>query len=278
MILNKVFCMKKFNILPYFGQTLAYTIFYLALIVIIPLGYLIFHASNISMHDLVATVTNPRVLHSVYFTFSIALIVAILNLFLGIIISWTIVRYDFLGKSIIDLFIDLPLALPTAIAGLTLATLYSNDMWLGKLFSKIGLEIAFTKAGIIIALVFVGLPLAIRTIEPAIRDIDPEVDIAAQNLGATNWQIFYKIYLPSFLPCLFSAFYLCFARALCEYGAVIFISSNIPKESEVASLLIYSKIEQFDYNQATLISLLMLMAALIVFGLIKFVNQRVTNG
>lgn len=266
--------MSQHNILPFFRVTLSYTLFYLLLIVILPLTHMLFHASQLSFDELVNIITNKRVLASFSLTFSIAFLAAIINITLGMIVSWTIVRYNFFGKTILELLIDLPLALPTAIAGLTLATLYAHDAFLGKYLAKIGIHVAFTKLGMLVALIFVGLPLAIRTLEPVIREIDKDIEAAAENLGANNWHIFTKIYFPSFLPSILSAFNLCFARALCEYGAVIFISSNIPNESEVTSLLIYSKIEQFDYNQATAISIMMLITALVVFILINLLSKR----
>lgn len=266
--------MSQHNILPFFRITLSYTIFYLLLIVILPLAHMFFHASQLSFSELLNIMSSKRVIASFNLTFSIAFLAAIVNITFGLIVSWTIVRYNFFGKALLELLIDLPLALPTAVAGLTLATLYSHDVFLGKYLAKIGIHVAFTKLGMLVALVFVGLPLAIRTLEPVIREIDQDVEAAAENLGANNWNIFRRIYFPSFLPTIISAFNLCFARALCEYGAVIFISSNIPNESEVTSLLIYSKIEQFDYNQATVISIMMLITALMLFILINFISRK----
>jgi len=264
----------KHTILPFFKISFAYTIFYLSLLVILPLSHLIFHASNLNWHEFITIITNSRVVSAYQLTFSVALLAALINVSAGLLISWTIVRYHFFGKSLIEMLIDLPLALPTAIAGLTLATLYSPDAFLGKYLAKLGIHIAFTNTGIIIALIFVGLPLAVRTIEPVIREIDNDIEAAASNLGASNWQIFWRIYLPNFLPSILSAFSLCFARALSEYGAVIFIASNIPKESEIVSLLIFSKIEQFDYNQATAIALVMLIMAFSILWVINLLAKK----
>lgn len=264
----------KHSILPFFKISFAYTIFYLCLLVVLPLSHLAFHASFLSFEEFITIITNSRVVSAYKLTFSVALFAAIINVVAGLLISWTIVRYEFKGKALVEVFIDLPLALPTAIAGLTLATLYSPDTFIGKYLAKIGIQIAFTNLGIIVALIFVGLPLAIRTIEPVIRDMDKDIELAAANLGANNWQIFWRIYLPSFLPSILSAFSVCFARALSEYGAVIFIASNIPKESEIVSLLIFSKIEQFDYNQATAIALVMLVMSFFILWSINLAAKR----
>ena len=265
---------SKSSILPFFKISLAYTIFYLSLLVILPLSHLLFHASLLEWKEFIAIIVNPRAVAAYKLTFSMALIATLINVGAGLLISWTIVRYKFPGKAIAEILIDLPLALPTAIAGLTLATLYSPDAFLGKYLAKIGIQVAFTNLGIIIALIFVGLPLAVRTIEPVIREIDNDTAAAAANLGANKWQIFWKIYFPQFLPSILSAFSMCFARALSEYGAVIFIASNIPKESEIASLLIFSKIEQFDYNQATAIALVMLLLAFFILWTINLLSKR----
>ncbi|MEK6734395.1 MAG: sulfate ABC transporter permease subunit CysT [Pseudomonadota bacterium] len=260
--------------IPFFKLSLAYTIFYLSLLVILPISNLILHSSSSGLKEFLNIVTNDRVIAAYRLTISIALLAALINIMVGLLISWTIVKYNFFGKSFIDILIDLPLALPTAIAGLTLATLYSPDNYLGKYLAKVGIYVSFTNLGILVALIFVGLPLAIRTIEPVIRELDSDIELAARNLGANNWQMFWKIYLPNFLPSILSAFSICFARALSEYGAVIFIASNIPKESEVASLLIFSKIEQFDYNQATAIALMMLLIAFTILWLINSISKR----
>lgn len=267
---------KEHSILPFFKISLSYTIFYLCILVLIPLSHLVFRSSFLSLEEFISILTNPRVIASCKLTFTIAFIAATINVLLGLLISWTIVRYDFLGKQYLEMLIDLPLALPTAIAGLTLATVYAPDMLIGKYLSKIGIQVAFTNFGVIVALIFVGLPLAVRTIEPVIREFDIEVELAAANLGANKRQIFLKIHLPSFLPSIFSAFSMCFARALSEYGAVIFISSNIPKESEIISLLIFSKIEQFDYNQATAIALIMLVSSFMILWSINVLSRKLS--
>jgi sulfate transport system permease protein len=266
--------MTKHNILPFFKISLSYTIFYILLLVLLPISYLIFHAGQLNWHEFISAVTNGRIIAAYKLTLSVAFIAATINVMMGLLISWTIVRYEFFGKALLEMFIDLPLALPTAIAGLTFATLYSSDAIMGKYLAKFGIQVAFTNVGIIVALIFVGLPLAIRTIEPVIREIDPDIEAAAYSLGASGLQVFRRIYLPSFMPSILSAFSLCFARALSEYGAVIFIASNIPKESEIVSLLIYSKIEQFDYNQATAIALVMLAISFLLLWIINSLTKR----
>jgi sulfate transport system permease protein len=263
------------NILPFFKISFTYTIFYLFLLVILPVSSLVFDASSLSYNEFISIISNVRVLKAFQLTFSVALIAAFINVSAGFLISWTIVRYKFFGKTIVEILIDLPLALPTAIAGLTLASIYSPDALIGRYLAKFGIHVAFTNLGIVVALIFVGLPFAIRTIEPVIREIDSDVEDAAYNLGANGWQVFLHIYLPNFAPAILSAFSLCFAKALSEYGAVIFIASNLPKESEVVSLLVFSKIEQFDYNQATAIALIMLtISSLLLWG-VNYFSKRI---
>ncbi len=256
-------------------MSFAYTLFYLALLVILPISHLFYHSGHLTWEQFLSSVTNNRVMSAYQLTFAAAFIASIINVLIGLIISWTIVRYNFYGKAIIDVFIDLPLALPTAIAGLSLANLYANEAWFGKFLAKFGIEVIFNNVGIIIALMFVGLPLVIRTIEPIIREIDEDVEAAAYGLGASPWQVFCRVYLPNFMPSILSAFSLSFARGLSEYGAVIFIASNIPKESEIISLLIFSKIEQFDYDQATAIAAVMMLMAFFILWSINLITRRI---
>lgn len=268
---------KKHNILPFFKTSLAYTILYLAILLVLPISHLFYNFGHLTWDKFITSITNDRVISAYKLTFTSAFIAGISCVIIGMIITWTITRYKFYGKQLLDIFIDLPLALPTAIAGLSLANLYAHDAWFGKILKKIGIEIIFTKTGIIIALIFVGLPFVIRTLEPVIREIDEDVELAASSLGASSWQIFWRIYLPSFTPSLFSAFSIAFARSLSEYGAVIFVASNIPKESEIISLLIYSKIEQFDYNQATAIAAIMMLISFFILWSINIINKRATS-
>lgn len=271
------FLLSRHSILPFFSLSISYTLIYITIMVIIPISHLFFYSTKLNFHEFIEIFLNARVLYSFKITFFLAALVGFINLILGLIISWTIVKYNFYGKDIIEMIIDLPLALPTAVAGLALATLYSKDQWLGDILAKFNIHIAFSKTGMIFALIFVGLPIAIRTIEPVIHEIDPDIVAAAKNLGANNWQIFRRIYLPSFLPTLISAYSICFARALSEYGALIFIASNIPKESEIISLLIYSKIEQFDYNQASSLALIMLISSFSILVLINYLSRKLVK-
>lgn len=265
----------KRSIIPFFKISLAYTLFYIALLVILPIAHLFYHSSHLSLAQFSDIIVNQRVLNAYKLTFAAAFVASFLNIIIGMIIGWTIVKYRFYGKYFLDVLIDLPLALPTAIAGLSLANLYANEAWFGKLLNKIGIEVIFNNIGIVIALMFVGLPLVIRTLEPVIREIDEDMEAAAHSLGASNWQIFWHIYLPNFMPSILSAFSISFARGLSEYGAVIFIASNIPKESEVISLLIFSKIEQFDYDQATAIAAVMMITAFLVLWSINLLNKKI---
>ena len=265
------------NILPFFKISFAYTIFYLALLVVLPISHLFYHFSHLTWQQFFNAVANDRVVSAYQLTFVTAFIASSISVVIGFIISWTIVRYKFYGKGLIDIFIDLPLALPTAIAGLSLANLYAHDAWFGKLLAKLGIEIIFNNGGIIIALIFVGLPFVVRTIEPVIREMDEDIELAASSLGAKSWQIFWRIYFPGFSPAILSAFSMSFARGLSEYGAVIFIASNIPKESEIISLLIFSKIEQFDYDQATAIAVVMMLMAFFILWGINLINKRISS-
>ncbi|MCT4635206.1 MAG: sulfate ABC transporter permease subunit CysT [Rickettsiales bacterium] len=265
---------KKYSILPFFKISLAYTLFYLLLLVVLPISHLFYQSIHLSWEQFFVSVFNDRVIAAYQLTIASAFIASLINVLMGLIIAWSMVRYNFRGKPIIDAFIDLPLALPTAIAGLSLANLYDSESWFGKFLANLGIEVIFTNLGIIVALIFVGLPLAIRTIEPVVREIDEDIEAAAYSLGASPWKVFCKIYLPNFLPSIFSAFSLSFARGLSEYGAIIFIASNIPKESEIISLLIYSKIEQFDYNQATAIAAVMMIMAFSILWGINLVTKR----
>lgn len=267
--------MSDRNILPFFKISISYTIFYLLVIVILPISHLFYSSLDLDLDKFFSIIFSPRVIHSFKLTIVMAITAGFINVFLGFIISWTLARYNFRAKAILDIFIDLPIALPTAVAGLSLAHLYSDNTFIGKSLNILGIEVAYSKLGIIVALIFVGLPLSIRTIEPIIRELDEDVEIAAYNLGANTWNVLKRIYLPSFLPALLSAFNISFARGLSEYGAIIFISSNIPNHSEIVSLLIYSKVEQFDYNEAAAIAVSMLILAFIMLSGINFITNRV---
>jgi sulfate transport system permease protein len=265
--------MNRRDVLPGFNIALGYTVFYLSLIVIIPLCCLIIKTSSLPIADFINIINNPRVIHAFKITLGCSFIATLINLFFGVMLAWVLVRYEFYGKKIIDAIVDLPFALPTAIAGISLATIYSNDGIIGKWFHKIGIKIAFTPIGIIIALIFIGIPFIVRTIEPIMRDLDREVEEAAICLGANKWQCFYKIILPNLFPAMLTGFSLAFARSVGEYGSVIFIAGNIPKFSEIIPLIITIKLEQYDYEGATALALLMLTISFILLLIINILQK-----
>jgi len=252
------------TIIPGFGITLGFTVFYLLLIVMIPLLCLFVKAFSMNWHQFWHTILNARVLSAYKITFGISFLAALINSLFGFIVAWIVVRYPMRGKKILDALIDLPFALPTAVAGIALSTLYAPGGWIGRWFSPYGIKIAFTPIGITIALVFVGLPFVVRTVEPILRDMSAETEEAAAMLGATRWQIFYKIILPHVMPALLTGFIMAFARGLGEYGSVIFIAGNIPGVSEILPLVIITKLEQYDYNGASAIAVTMLVISFII--------------
>lgn len=263
------FKLAKNSILPFYGLTLGYTVFYLSLIVLIPLSMIFIEASSVSLEQLFNILLNERVLISFYLTIKSSLIAAIINIFFGFILTWVLVRYDFWGKKVIDSLIDLPFALPTAIAGISLSAVYAEDGIIGQYLNLIGIKASYTPVGIIIALVFVGLPFVVRTLSPILQDFSEELEEAASSLGANRWQVFVRVIFPTTLPALITGFIMAFARGLGEYGAVIFIAGNIPKISEIVSLLIHIKLEQYDYQGASVIAAAMLILS---FSIILIIN------
>jgi sulfate transport system permease protein len=257
------------NVLPGFGPTLGYTIFYLSLIVLIPLSALVFKTAGLSWHDFVATVTAPRVLASYKVTFGAAILAALINAIFGVLVAWVLVRYRFPGKRLVDALVDLPFALPTAVAGITLATVYSANGWMGRYLEPLGIKVAFTPLGIIVAMTFIGLPFVVRTVQPVIEEIESEIEEAATCLGANRWQTFQRVLFPLLLPSVLTGFALSFARAVGEYGSIIFIAGNMPMVSEITPLIIITKLEQYDYRGATAIAVVMLLAS---FALLLFIN------
>ncbi len=264
---------KSPSIIPGFGITLGFTLFYLLLIVIIPLSGLFFKAATVSWSEFWGSITATRVLHAYKISFGISLVAAIINSFFGLILAWVLARYDFWGKRIIDALVDLPFALPTAVAGIALTALYAPQGWVGQYLVPLGINIAFTPLGILIALIFVGLPFVVRTVEPILQDMEKELEEAAASLGANRMQTFLQIILPSILPALLTGFAMSFARGLGEYGSVIFIAGNIPKVSEIVPLLIVIKLEQYDYAGATAIALVMLVASFILLFIINMLQK-----
>jgi sulfate transport system permease protein len=269
---------KQYSVLPGFGVTLGITLFWLSLIVLIPFAVLFGWAAQSGVEGFLKTILNERVIHSLYVTFGTSLIAVLINIVFGLVTAWVLVRYTFPGKKIIDAFIDLPFALPTAVAGIALTTLYAPNGLLGSLFASLDIRIAYTPTGIVIALIFISLPFIVRTIQPVLEDLEPELEDAATCLGANRWQIFAKVIFPAIAPALLTGAAMAFARAAGEYGSVIFIAGNIPMVSEITPLLITAKLEQSDYTGATALAVLMLMISFLVLLLINLVqrwnNQR----
>ncbi|KXS52169.1 MAG: sulfate transport system permease protein [Marinobacter sp. T13-3] len=263
---------RSFSILPGFRLASGITLFYLSLLVLIPLCALVWKTTELSLEDLLATLTNSRVLASFRVSILTALAAAFINLFLGFVIAWVLVRYPMPMKRLFDAVIDLPFALPTAVAGIVLAALYAPDGWIGSFFTELGIRIAYTPLGIVVALMFIGLPFVVRTVEPVLQDLDRQLEEAAQSLGATPWTIFRRVLFPPLIPALLTGFALAFARGLGEYGSVIFIAGNMPMVSEIVPLLIITKLEQYDYAGATAIGLMMLVVAFIMLLVINMLQ------
>lgn len=258
------------KVLPGFGLTLGYTLFYLSIIVLIPLSALLFKTFSLSWDQFVTAVTSPRVMASYRLTFGASLIAALVNLVFGLLLAWVLVRYKFPGKKIVDALVDLPFALPTAVAGISLTALLAGNGWIGQYLEPLGIKLAFTPAGVVIALIFIGLPFVVRTVQPVLEDAEKELEEAATSLGATRLQIFTKVILPHITPALLTGFAMAFARAIGEYGSVIFIAGNMPMISEITPLIIIGKLEQYDYAGATAVAVVMLV--------ISFVLLLVING
>lgn len=269
--------LKSPSIIPGFGVTLGFTIFYLALIVIIPLSGLFFSAATLSWGEFIKTVTSERVLHAYKISFGISFCAALANMFFGLVVAWVLSRYQFPGKKILDALVDLPFALPTAVAGIALTTLYAPNGWIGQYLSPLGVKVAFTPLGIFIALMFVGFPFVVRTVEPILQDMERELEEAAASLGATRLQTFITVIFPSIIPALLTGFAMSFARGLGEYGSVIFIAGNMPKISEIVPLLIVVKLEQYDVAGATAIALVMLAASFIMLLVINTLQKMASK-
>ncbi|TDQ42883.1 sulfate ABC transporter permease subunit CysT [Aureibacillus halotolerans] len=257
---------RQKRLLPGYGLTLGYTIFYLSVVVLIPLSMVFLLSSTMGWADFWAAVTEPRVLASYRLSFSTALIAGLINIFFGVLIAWVLVRYSFPGRRLIDALVDLPFALPTAVAGIALATLYMPEGWIGQFFP---FRIAYSPIGITIALLFIGLPFIVRSVQPVLQAFDQEVEEASASLGASRWQTFRKIILPELTPAILTGFALAFARGVGEYGSVIFIAGNMPFETEISPLVIMTKLEQYDYAGATAVAAVMLMLS---FVILLFIN------
>ena len=257
------------RVLPGFGLTLGYTLFYLSIIVLIPLLALLAKSFSLSWPQFWEAVSAPRVLASYKLTFGASFIAACVNLVFGLLIAWVLVRYQFPGKKIVDAFVDLPFALPTAVAGISLTALLAGNGWVGQYFEPFGIQLAFNPNGVVIALIFIGLPFVVRTVQPVLEDSEKELEEAATSLGATRWQVFTKVILPSITPALLTGFAMAFARAIGEYGSVIFIAGNIPMVSEILPLIITGKLEQYDTAGATAVAVVMLFFSFIMLLVIN---------
>jgi sulfate transport system permease protein len=256
-------------VLPGFGLALGFTLLYLSLIVLIPLSATFLKTATLTWEQFWQTVTAPRVLASYRLSFGAAFIGALINAFFGLLVAWVLVKYSFPGKRVVDALVDLPFALPTAVAGIALTAVYAPKGWIGSLLDPLGVKVAFTPLGVIVALTFIGLPFVVRTVQPVLEDIDAEIEEAAVSLGANRWQTVTRVLLPSLTPALLTGFALAFARAVGEYGSVIFIAGNIPMVSEITPLLIITKLEQYDYAGATALAVAMLVVS---FALLLTIN------
>jgi len=266
------FRLKQPSVLPGFDLALGYTLLYMGLIVLIPLSAVFLKTAQLSWEQFWAIATAPRVLASYRLTFGASLIAALVNTGAGAIVAWVLVRYHFPGQRLVDAMVDLPFALPTAVAGIALTALYAGNGWIGGLLAPLGIKVAFTPLGVIVALIFISMPFVVRTVQPVLEDLEPEVEEAAASLGATRWQTFSRIILPAIQPALLTGFTLAFARSIGEYGSVIFIAGNLPMVSEITPLLIVSKLEQYDYRGATAIAVVMLVISFVLLLLINLLQ------
>ncbi len=269
------------NTLPGLNLSLGYALLYLSLIVLIPLSAVFLKAFTLNWADFWQAVASPRVVASYKLTFGASLIGALINVIFGLLTAWVLTRYEFFGKKLVDAFVDFPFALPTAVAGIALSAIYSTNGWIGSLLEPLGIKVAYTPLGVVVALTFIGLPFVVRTVQPVLEDLGAEVEEAAASLGANRWQVFYKIILPAIWPALITGFALAFARAIGEYGSVIFIAGNMPMVSEITPLIIITKLEQYDYAGATAVAAVMLVISFILLFMINgfqwWSNRRLGN-
>lgn len=261
------------RVLPGFSLSLGYSVFYLSVLVLIPLGACFLKAASLSLGEFWATVWTDRAQAAYLTTFTCALQAAAVNVVLGLIVAWTLVRYDFPLKRLVDALVDLPFALPTAVAGLVYATLYVKNGWLGQVLVPLGIEGAYSRLGIVLVLVFTGFPFVVRTVQPVLESLDAETEEAAQILGASRWQTFRRVILPTLLPALVTGFALAFARAVGEYGSVVFISGNMPFETEIAPVLIVARLEEFAYREATAIAVVLLVVSFVLLAVINLLER-----
>ena len=268
MFLSKTL-LRRHSVLPGFDLALGLTLLYLSLIVLIPLSATFIRTTGLTWDGFLDAVATPRVVASYKLTFGASLLAALLNAFFGLLVAWVLVRYQFVGRRLVDALVDLPFALPTAVAGITLTGLYAGNGWIGQYLEPLGLKVAFTPVGVFVAMTFIGLPFVVRTVQPVLEDLSAELEEAAATLGANRWQTFTKVIFPVLTPALLTGFALAFARALGEYGSIIFIAGNMPMISEITPLLIITKLEQYDYEGATAIASVMLVMSFILLLIIN---------
>lgn len=263
---------RQHSVLPGFNLALGFTLLYLSLIVLIPISAAFIRTVELTLPEFWDVVTTPRVLASYRLTFGASFAAALLNAIFGLLVAWVLVRYSFPGKKLIDALVDLPFALPTAVAGIALTALYAGNGWIGQYLEPLGLKIAFTPAGVFVALTFIGLPFVVRTVQPVLEDLEPELEEAAATLGANRLQTFLRVIFPAIFPALITGFALAFARAIGEYGSVIFIAGNMPMISEITPLLIITKLEQYDYAGATALAVVMLVISFVLLLIINLLQ------
>lgn len=268
---------KKNKVIPGFGLSMGITISLLSIIVLIPLFSIVLVLSGTGFQEIVTTVTDPQVVATYKVSLLCALIAALINSVFGVILAWILVRYEFPGRRLLDGFIELPFALPTAVAGIALTTIYSQDGWIGSLFNKIGVEISYTTVGITIALIFIGIPFVVRSIQPVLEKLDVQYEEAAMMLGASRFRTFFKVIFPEILPALLTGFGLAFARGIGEYGSVVFIAGNIPYQTQITPLIIMNKLEQFNYSGATSIALVMIIFSFVILFSINTLQAKLNK-
>lgn len=269
--------LRSRGFLPGFGMTMGYTIIYLSLLVLIPLSVLFLKSTTMSWEQFIGTILDSRVLASIRVSIVTSFLAACVNAVFGVLVAWVLARYQFFGKRIIDGIVDLPFALPTAVGGIALTSIYAENGWIGQYLAEWGIKVAYTPLGIWVALTFIGLPFVVRTVQPVLQDWDLQMEEAAATLGATRWNTFTRVILPHLLPAVITGFALAFARALGEYGSVVFISGNMPLKTEIVPLLIMTKLEQFDYAGATAIATVMLVASFIMLLIINYLQWRINK-
>ena len=255
---------RRHSVLPGFGLAMGFTVLYLSLIVLLPLSAVVFTSATVSWAQFWTSVSSPRVLASYRLSFGASFVGALINMVFGVLLAWVLVRYEFPGRRFADALVDLPFALPTAVAGIALTAVYSKEGWIGQYLEPLGIKAAFSPLGIMIALTFIGLPFVVRTVQPVLQTLEVELEEAAASLGASRWQTWRRVIFPILMPAVLTGFALAFGRALGEYGSVIFIAGNMPMKTEIAPLLIITKLEQYDYAGATGIALVMLLASFVL--------------